>query len=628
MSVFKSFGCGLVAVVIALSLVACAGPARRAAETRQALERAAQLSAQGELGQAAAIYWEVAPTQASPERETLQLKALETVVTPATRDAAKSYLTRIDETAFNDELLVRKRIAEARLALLYEQPLVALRALAPALDSAAPSRVSELQHLRAQAQLAAGQTLQSVTTRMALAKRLIEPTAKATNAQAIWEALNRESSQQLYQWRTQASDRELQGWLELAYLSKTAPAELDAVQQGLDEWQSRFPQHPASARFISEVLEDWRSLRLEAKEVAVLLALTGKYAVVADAVMTGIIAAVYTNEAGGDIPRVRVYDVGDDPQSVPANYMRAVREGADAVIGPLNKQSVNQMARLSELPVPVLTLNYVEANTTTPADLYQFGLLPEDEARQAAERATLEGRTRAIVFVPEGVWGKRLGMAFKERFEALGGSVLAAQQYPSGETDFSVPIKRALALDQSERRYRALKKTLRRELKFEPRRRHDVDMVFIAALPRQAKLLQPQFKFYFAGDLAVYATSHIYSGIEDAVNDRDLDGIRYCDMPWTLSADSASTSLKARVEKLFGGSSHQLPRLTALGIDAFNLLPLLRRLVARPYERHAGLTGNISIDGQRRAHRQLNWARFQGGRPRLLQALDFAGTEP
>ena len=263
--------------------------------------------------------------------------------------------------------------------------------------------------------------------------------------------------------------------------------------------------------------------------------------------------------------------------------------------------------------MPTLSLNYAEQTTTATEKLFQFGLLPEDEARQAAEMAFLNGHRHTATLVPDGEWGQRLLIAFQQRFEELGGDIISSQTYTAGGSDFKHPIQRMLNLDDSEARRNRLQQLMRSELKFTPYRRQDVDMIFMAATPRDARLLKPQFKFHYAGELPVYATSHVFSGDIDREADRDIDDLFYCDMPWVLT----DNPLKQTLEKLWPGQKH-FGRFFALGADAYNLIPYLSRLQANDWERFSGYTGNIYLDPQNRLHRELLWARFTKGIPRLL----------
>lgn len=602
-------------------LTACtAPPSRDEPVPEPGPDRAVELLAQGDLKGAAAMFWEQAETAQSPRREDLQLRAVEAVLTPETLPLAKQYLNAVLQKDLWGPSLVRARIAQAKIALLEEQPHVALAALPPGIGLATPQYEIQVEDLRAQALLASGRILESARARASLATKLSDPRALEANRQKLWEALGQASDQEVLRWAEEATDDKLRGWLELAYIAKTSPSSLESFDRQVDAWRKRYPGHPAGRETIAQLRKDWRSLQLRPRRIAVMLPLTGAYGGVAEAVLTGFMAAHYIGDEASGKLTIEIYDLGDNGAAAWEVYTRAVEDGAELVIGPLDKEGVAALARRQDLPVPVLSLNYTEEVNDPPENLYEFGLLPEDEARQAAERASLAGHDTALALAPEGEWGERLLDAFRARFEALGGTVLDANRYDPEATDYSVSIKDVLGIDASEQRYQQLRAALKRDIQFEPHRRPDADMIFMVALPQQARLLRPQLKFHYAADLPVYATSHIYTGIEDAATDRDIDGVIYCDMPWTLKGANPNPELRARLDNLFPQESQQLPRLTALGFDAYRLIPYLKRLAARPYERYAGLTGNLHMDENGRIHRELKWAQFVNGEPRVMDS--------
>ena len=175
-----------------------------------------------------------------------------------------------------------------------------------------------------------------------------------------------------------------------------------------------------------------------------------------------------------------------------------------------------------------------------------------------------------------------------------------------------MPLRRLLNIDESENRARTLRATLQTDLKFEPRRRQDADFVFMAAFPRQARQIPPQLKFFYAGDLPIYATSHIYDGRPDPAKDRDLDGVNFTDMPWLLGEQT--TPLRQAVEAAWP-SAGGLRRLQALGADAYQLIPYLTLLRGSSYEEFAGATGRLTVGNDNRVRRTPLWARFSKGAP-------------
>ena len=88
--------------------------------------------------------------------------------------------------------------------------------------------------------------------------------------------------------------------------------------------------------------------------------------------------------------------------------------------------------------------------------MFQFGLSPDEEAQQVAERTWLDGHVNAAVLVPIGPWGERVSMAFKTRWEEIGGRVIEQQPYNAARNDYSDPIRMLLNIDDSRRRYRSI----------------------------------------------------------------------------------------------------------------------------------------------------------------------------
>ncbi|MDH3451660.1 MAG: penicillin-binding protein activator, partial [Gammaproteobacteria bacterium] len=257
-----------------------------------------------------------------------------------------------------------------------------------------------------------------------------------------------------------------------------------------------------------------------------------------------------------------------------------------------------------------------------PQELFQFGLLPEDEAHQSAQFIVENGYYRAAAIIPQGAWGQRLLVAFKETLEQHGGQLVDHATYAAERNDFSGPIQRLLSLQHSAGRRKAVQRALGAELKFEPRRREDIDVIFIAAAPKNARLLKPQLSFHHAADIPVFATSHAFTGVPDIRADKDMDGLVYLDIPLVLDNASDTRSLREQVQTYWPQNAQRYIRLFALGVDAYNLIPDLENLRNSPDLRLPGLTGDLFVDTDRRVHRRLRWGFFEKGAPQLLELPD------
>lgn len=417
------------------------------------------------------------------------------------------------------------------------------------------------------------------------------------------------------------------GWMQLALLVKKHGSEPDQLAPLLAEWRQRFPQHPALPELLANYQQYLQSQLQRVSVIAVLLPQSGVFAEVAAAIRDGIVISRFQHPEGKR-PELRFYDA-TDPAGIWPLYSRAVAEGAELVIGPLQKEAVAQLVRAGDLPVPVLALNQVEVDTTLPANLFMYSLSPEDEARQAAERAWLDGHRRPLILAPQDSWGERLASAFDQRTRTLGGSVAGIGRYDDNSHDYSDTITAALHIDQSEARRRQIEGWLGRRVEFEPHRRDDVDAVFIAARPVQAQGIRPQLQFHHAGDLPLYATSHAWSGQLSANQLEDMRGIMLADIPWLLSNGTGDLDTRATIVQSLPKSGSAYARLYAMGMDALRLVPHLRRLQSSRYESLDGSTGNLYMDEANQIHRQLIWVLLDE-QPRILgyaPRLDLQSAE-
>lgn len=279
------------------------------------------------------------------------------------------------------------------------------------------------------------------------------------------------------------------------------------------------------------------------------------------------------------------------------------------------------------LPLPTLALNYANlANDSANSehsgsrDLFQFGLAGEDEAIQIAHLAWQEGRRNVLILAPAGSWGERITEAFEQHWLALGGHIGEKRLYPR-RTDYSPDIRAILNVDDSRKRFKAVREALGEPIDFEPRRRQDIDWVFMVSLPKQGRLIKPTLAFNFAGDLPVYATSHVYTGQQNTTKDRDLNNIRFCDLPWVLAPNDIANTVSKAVPK-----QGVYSRLYALGVDAYRVLPRLPQLQRYPSSKLYGSTGELMLDTNQRIRRSGVCARFAAGKPRLIQKSALAKT--
>jgi hypothetical protein len=390
------------------------------------------------------------------------------------------------------------------------------------------------------------------------------------------------------------------------------------LEPWMEQWYQRYGEHPAAAAFAPNLLEESRRIYIDPKRIALMLPFSGRLEKVAEAIQNGFLYAYYQDP--GQLAELEIIDASSDPAEFNLQYEQAIQNGADFIVGPVDKDLVELLQQRESLPVPTLTLNYGNDQDEGKLNLYQFGLRPEDEAVQIADLALAQGRHHALVLVPDTEWGYRLQRAFTLRFESLGGRVVGSNVYPAKQSDYSAAITNLLNLTTSNHRRSILQQAIQEQVKFEARRRQDVDMIFIAANSRQARLIKPQLKFHHAQDLPVYATSHISSSNAKPEDDRDLNEILFVDIPWML--DNSNNRDYREVNQYWPQESQRFGRLFALGIDAYRMIRSLRRLMLNPEESQQHHTGLLSVDKSGRVKRSLLMATYQNGKARLLQPPD------
>ncbi len=470
-------------------------------------------------------------------------------------------------------------------------------------------------NIRSKGVLMIGKPMDSVRLRIQIDQYLATIKETEKNHQLIWDALNRISESSIIKALSEKQTVELRGWLELNLIARRSNMLPAKIEPWLSQWYQLYDQHSAGPYFAVNLLEESRRIYINPSRIALMLPFSGRLGNVSEAIQNGFLYAYYQNQELN--AELEIIDASADPGEFRLQYQQAILDGADFVVGPISKDLVDMLQNQEGLEVPTLTLNYGKKTSEATLNLYQFGLNPEDEAEQIADIALLEGRNHAITLVPNTDWGARLEKAFSQRFESLGGRVVGAERYPSKKNDYSVSIKKLLNLESSNQRRSILQQVIGEKVSFDPRRRQDVDMVFIAANSRQARLIKPQLKFHRAQTLPVYATSHISSTNGNSEDDRDLNGIQFLDIPWLL--DNAKNRDFNNISQLWPDGTKRFARLYALGIDAFRLIPALRRLMINPGESELRNTGQLTVDNEGRVRRSLLLATYEKGLPMLLE---------
>ena len=584
--------------VLMMAMIAAACSLVKPTETpADKQEHAARLVRDGKHAEAAQAYADLA-LQLPAESDNYELLSAEQWVAAANIPAAKQALAQVSPEA-RTKLAVPRALVAAEIAFAENDPARAIRELDQIPVPTAPDQAQNYYWIRGRSAFLTGHPVEGTRALVERERSITDPAALKANREELLSRVRTAAERGAPMKAPPKTDPIVLGWLDLG------PVELEIARNparaaaALDNWKRQYPQHPANASVLPVAQTQIAVATEYPNQIALLLPLSGRSEAFGVSVRDGFIAA-YLQQNSATRPRLKVYDVA--AESVGSAYNRAISDGAGFVVGPLTKEDVAAVAPLSSGRTPVLALNFLGDTISAPKNFFQFALLPEDEARMVARRVVADGRLAGVTIVPGGELGSRVNAAFADELKTLGGTVLDSQRYEPSQPDFSDIIKQVLQIKAA---------------KGEPStHRSDATFVFIVGTPGAARLIMPQLKFHFAGDVPVYATSASFEPNPGA--NSDIEGMLFPDMPWMISYDPVTAQIRDSVRTAWPGRTARHDELYAFGFDAYRLVPGLRSNAPAAASEIAGVTGKLHLDQQNRVRRDLDWAQIKNGVPNVL----------
>jgi len=599
---------------LAVLIAACAAGEPRVWSEKDAdaeLERAEQLFADGSYRRAA-LAWEQAALTRPLDADRLYILAAEAWLQGMNPEQAEKALSQIDPAVLDGHDLTRLDLAQAELAMLHEDFANAGWLLASVSDHLPRDLGSRHEALELRlAQLQSAPVEEAID---ALEEALDEPDFSGELALALlieFPAVQLQGSMQY------AGDRpELLPWLDLAIVARENLLDDPALAAALSSWQARWPELDYSAGEAQQWLAAWRQTRPMPAQITVLLPdRNSPLRRPGEALRDGLLAGWL------QIPPDRrpelVFDyLGDEPESAVAAWFDARERGSDFLIGPLDQPKVQALAELPDAGViPTLLLNLpddAQLLSTGSGELAAIALPPEIDAEQAAIHALATGHRRALVLYQYSDWGRRVASAFSDTFRLGGGQIMAERFYDTDQPDYSFLLRETLKIDRSEERISRLSGLLG-DVESSPRRRADIDLIFVGARPADGHQLLPQLRFFDAANVTLLSTSYIVDGKPVSGRDDDLNGVTLPMPPWFLGFTAAG-AVHDQARTLYAGfESATLSRMHALGRDAMSLVPWLAMMRSDPVLTLPGMLGDLSLPDGHRIRRDLPVVELQGG---------------
>jgi len=308
------------------------------------------------------------------------------------------------------------------------------------------------------------------------------------------------------------------GWLDLIQAIDQEECTEQNTAAAIKAWRLSHRKHPAVLLFPELLGSEQQRLH-----VGVLLPLHGEMAALSQIIVAGM--APVAEAHGINITVIDSIELIDS-LAKDTNILSSF----DCIIGPLEKQHVEQFAS-GQPALPVLALNYLPLDAPTTPRLFQIALRPEDEAYALADLIAETGYKQGLLlYAEEYAWSERMAFALMDRWDRYGGH-LEPYVVNAKQTDFSAALKEVLQISESEMRHKEIEQLLGYPVKFKPRRRQDIEFVVMLVDQRLGRMLKPQLKFWYAGDLPVYSTSKLLNANSFTVNN-DLDGVHLTLPPW------------------------------------------------------------------------------------------------
>jgi outer membrane PBP1 activator LpoA protein len=598
---FQSY---IVFAIGASLLVGCATQPTTAPVDKAAVEARARAAEASDPSTAIGLYRELADASTGSERVAYLLEGAALLVAQGDAATAERWLEDAAPGA-NPEQQNLILTLRARIALSSGEPELALQTLARLRDPISVPVLVEAGEARALALFALNRHAEGIVALVEREAWLESSGEILANQRLIWDSLVPPPTS------SPTGDEIVDGWLALA---PAANAQADPVEfrRLLLEWRQIYVAHPAASGVLADVLRTQRVAGIGPSRIALLLPLDSPQRTQALAVRDGFMAAHLESPVMRETT-VNIYDTS--AQGATSAYLQAQLDGAEFIVGPLLRTEVDAVLEQGGF-VPTLTLNWAQTETPGFGNFYQFGLAPEDEISAIVQQAAASGHRTAVALVASDERGYRLLNTFRTEFEALGGQLLNSAGYVPDAQDVSGAIRDLLNISRSEQRHRRLEANLGVEVGFEARRRQDIDMIFLQASPPMGRLLAPNLRFFYAGDIPTYATAEIYEPTNRAA-DTDLEGVVFPDVPLLLSPDARSTALTQALQVHWPQRATQWLRLYGLGFDAYALVGALFALGANEFPVE-GFSGTLELDAFGKIRRGLPFAQFRNGRPAML----------
>lgn len=654
-----------------LILAACSG---------QGPQQTSNVNIQGPATGQSDYYLQQAQQSSDDSKTDWQLLAIRALLKEGKYPQAQTQLSQLpqqlSDTQQQELLLLRAQMQIARQDFSGAQQ---------QLTQVKPAALSQDQQVRFYAlQIAAAQNRPSLALLRAYIAQepLLQGTDHQSNIDATWQALTQLTQDQLNSLVINADENTLQGWLDLLNTWHANSQDPQMLKAAIADWQTRYPQNPGAKTLPTQLSQVKNFTAASTSTIALLLPLNGQAQVFASAIQKGFNdakngvlnapaaqpAAPAADTAAAQTPanasgtaaspaastttpaqpaqttqptqtaqpasatppataqasssaQVKVYDTSNQP--IAQVMQQAQQDGATLVVGPLLKSNVEAVAN-SQTTLNVLALNEPEQIQNHPNICY-FALSPEDEARDAAHHIHEQGKSQPLLLIPRSNYGDRIGKAFAQEWQKLGGGTVLQQRF-GGVAELKQGINSGAGITLSgtpltvqpdaAQSVAAAGLNIPAPQTSTPAPAADAssgspDAVYIVASQDELQLIKPMIAMRTSSrnNIALYASSRSAQAGAGPDFRLEMDGLQFSDIP-LLSG--ANPGLMQQAARSFN-NDYSLVRLYAMGIDAWTLANQFNQMRQVPGFAIDGNTGKLSADTDCVINRKLAWNQYRQG---------------
>lgn len=438
-------------------------------------------------------------------------------------------------------------------------------------------------------------TLGAVKSLVSLEPLLIDAEV-VTNHKQIWSLLNTLPGASLLALEEAPAPDITTGWLRLAHIANKFGTQPNRLARLLENWKRDFPTHPALTDMPASLSNVQAGPSTGVEKVAVMLPLSGNLALQGNAIRNGMLSAYKDQQKHFALS---FYDT--QKQTIPTLYNQVIEEGADLIIGPLLKDRVEILSKLSPI-VPILALNELDKPIISDS-LFYFSLSAATDAFDTAQHLYNLGYRKPLLIAAQGRVGARSIEAFEQTWAHL------SQEKPVVATfrarnEIEGLVKNALRNTPSLRAGEVV------SLSNPATPARAIDVVYVVANNLETRMIKPNIDIAVnpMGSLPIFASSRSHDSTSREIMN-ELNGLQVADMPLMMGGFAAQ---RAQINQLWPQYQADELRFYAMGYDAIGLAEQLTQLRSVGGEQ-AGMSGQLSIDHQGKVMRKLSWATYQNG---------------